>query len=106
MKFLQFALLLACAALVSAAAPPSARQPRLSGRTWHCAVCKVTARGAVRCHARIVTTATGQVITNVRKPDATPAGFGPADLRAAYGITGDGAATTTIAIVDAYGYQN
>jgi len=33
-----------------------------------------------------------------------PAGYGPSDLRSAYAITTDG--TTTIAIVDAYGYAN
>ncbi len=62
--------------------------------------------GSARCHARIVTNRSGDIVTNVVKPNGTPAGFGPSDLRAAYGITGSGAATTTVAIVDAYGYNN
>ena len=37
-------------------------------------------------------------------PNAVPSGYGPADLRSAYNITANG--TTTIAIVDAYGYGN
>jgi subtilase family serine protease len=35
---------------------------------------------------------------------AGPAGYHPADLRNAYGVTGTGSSSTTIAIVDAYGY--
>lgn len=36
---------------------------------------------------------------------AAPSGFGPADLRAAYDITGSGSSATTIAIVDACHYK-
>jgi subtilase family serine protease len=39
-------------------------------------------------------------------PNATPSGYGPADLRAAYNITGSGSSSITVAIVDAYGYNN
>jgi subtilase family serine protease len=35
-------------------------------------------------------------------PQATPAGYGPADLRSAYQLTSSGSASQTIAIVDAY----
>jgi subtilase family serine protease len=44
---------------------------------------------------------TGQVMAAV-----TPSGFSPADLRSAYNITGAGASSTVIAIVDAFGYPN
>jgi len=37
---------------------------------------------------------------------AVPAGFSPSDLRSAYNVTGTGASSTVIAIVDAFGYPN
>ncbi len=105
MKILQLLVLLACAAGVTGAATLSAPLVRHSGHTWHKHVCAGPAwRGAVRCHAIIVTNPAGQAVINVMKPDATPAGYGPSDLRAAYGIAGAGAATTVVAVVDAYGY--
>src|SRR5437762_1056831 len=61
-------------------------------------VCGDTAAGFAHCHARVVTDAKGT-------PAVTPApnGYGPADLRAAYGVprtpAGGG---KTFAIVDAY----
>ena len=72
------------------AAPP----PLPPGKAKH--VCDTPAAGAVRCHADIRT-------DDNLNPLATsgPAGYGPADLRNAYGITADG--TATIAIVDALG---
>jgi subtilase family serine protease len=39
-------------------------------------------------------------------PNADPSGFGPADLQSAYGLTADGGAGQTIAIVDAYDDPN
>jgi subtilase family serine protease len=60
-----------------------------------------SATAEVRCHARILVDAFGAVI-----PNATPAGLGPTQLRAAYKITGSGSSSTTIAIVDAFGYPN
>ena len=63
-------------------------------------VCDTPAAGAVRCHAQIRT-------DDNLNPLATPgpAGYGPTDLRNAYGITAD-AGAATIAIVDAYWYTN
>ncbi|HET7500586.1 MAG TPA: S53 family peptidase [Kofleriaceae bacterium] len=63
-------------------------------------VCDDSAR-EVQCHARVLVDDTGAVRLN-----AAPAGFGPADLRALYGITATGSATTTVAIVDSNGYPN
>jgi len=47
-------------------------------------------------------------VDNTGKPVAvgTPSGYGPADLRAAYKLTGTGSASQTIAIVDAYDDPN
>src|SRR5262249_28858226 len=53
----------------------------------------------VQCHARVLVDADGNL-----RPNATPAGFSPAQLRSFYGITSNGSTTTTVAIVDAFGY--
>jgi len=66
------------------------------------AVCPGTVEAQVaRCHSRVVVDASGGAQITV-----TPSGFGPADLRSAYGVTGSGSLSTVIAIVDAYGYPN
>jgi subtilase family serine protease len=76
-----------------------------SGNTFHKAACPGSQgpRNA-RCHAHIVTDRAGNPIANAMR-NATPAGYGPVDLRGAYKVTGTGAGVT-IAIVDAYGYPN
>src|SRR5689334_1614915 len=53
----------------------------------------------VRCHARVLIDARGNLAVN-----AAPAGYGPSQLRSAYKITGAGSSSTTIAIVAAFGY--
>jgi subtilase family serine protease len=58
-----------------------------------------SADAEVRCHARVLVDAVGDPRVN-----ATPAGYAPSQLRSAYKITGSGAATTTIAIIGAFGY--
>jgi hypothetical protein len=93
----------------AAAAPAEATQPiERSGNTYHMAVCaRGNPFGTARCHADVVTDARGNPLAGkpiTAAPNVTPSGFGPADLRGAYKITTDG--TTTIAIVDAYGYNN
>jgi subtilase family serine protease len=68
----------------------------------HARVCsKAAEAGLASCHAHIVHDETGS-------PFATtgPAGYAPADLRAAYSVTGNGTSGTIIAIVDAFGYPN
>ncbi len=52
------------------------------------------------CHAIASDTAT--VSASAVGPNTVPPGYGPADLRSAYGITTTGGPTATIAIVDAY----
>jgi subtilase family serine protease len=76
-----------------------------SGNTFHKAVCaRGNPNGTTRCFAHVVTDARGNEKDGQASPNATPSGYGPTDLRSAYNITGNG--TTTIAIVDAYGYKN
>jgi hypothetical protein len=65
----------------------------------HARACDATPEpGFARCHAHLVLNRLGLVFAA-----ATPAGFGPTDLRSAYKITGTGSASTTVAIVDAFG---
>ena len=60
-----------------------------------------TAGQTARCHARVVVDSSGQP-----QITAVPAGYGPADLRSAYGVGGSGSLSTVIAVVDAFGYPN
>jgi subtilase family serine protease len=98
------ALALACAALTGTVA--SANQPlERSGNTYHKAACDHgNPHGSARCYAHVVTDARGEEIDGQASPNVVPSGFGPNDLRSAYNITTNG--TSTIAIVDAYGYPN
>jgi subtilase family serine protease len=79
-----------------------------SGRTLHAVTCpRGNPNGTARCHAHVVVDARGNPLNGKANPNATPAGYGPTTLRAAYGTTGvAGSGTPTIAIVDAYGYAN
>jgi subtilase family serine protease len=98
------ALALACGALAGTVA--SANQPlERSGNTYHHAACaRGNPNGTARCFAHVVTNARGEEVNGKVTPNVVPSGYGPADLRSAYNITANG--TTTIAIVDAYGYTN
>jgi subtilase family serine protease len=94
---LAFLLALAAGPLAASAAPP-ATPPGQSGKHHAEKVCSdAVASGEARCHAQV------QVddVTKKAFAFATPAGYGPADLKAAYAIP---SATTapTVAIVDAY----
>src|SRR5206468_10734619 len=72
-----------------------------SGRVFHVAVCpRGNAKGVDRCFAHVVTDARGIPLNGRVIPAATPSGYGPADHRAAYGLTGvTGRGTPTVAIV-------
>lgn len=66
----------------------------------HTSVCVgFEAKDAARCHARTVTDDRGAPITNT-----VPSGYGPAQFRGAYNVTGVSSASPTpiIAVVDAY----
>ena len=100
---------LACAMAAFGAAPASAQavQVEHSGNTYHVAVCpRGNPMGTARCFAHVVTDARGNPLNGKIGSNATtPSGYGPSDLRSAYNITSSGT-TTTVAIVDAYGYPN
>jgi len=61
----------------------------------------VCTQGRFRCHAHVKATIDGHV-----QAAATPQGYGPPDLQAAYNIPTNITGTPTVAIVDAYGYSN
>ena len=94
---------------MTGAAPASAQSAvavERSGNTFHVAVCaRNNPRGTARCLAHVVTDARGVPMNGKTRPNATaaPSGYGPSDLRSAYGITTNG--TATIAIVDSGGYS-
>jgi len=90
-----------------AASAQSAVAVQRSGNTFHVAVCPGPAMpGTARCHAHVVTDRAGNPIVRDVATHATPSGYGPADLRSAYNITGSGSSSTIVAVVDAYGYTN
>lgn len=66
----------------------------------HAHVCADPGPGEARCHAHVIVEPDGSVSAN-----AVPSGYGPSDLRSAYNVTSNGSTSTTIAIVDAYGYS-
>ena len=92
-----------------ASAGASAQLVFRSGNIFHVQACPgPVARGFARCHAHIVSDSLGRVLTFARpfQGGGAPSGYGPAQLRSAYGITGSGSPLTVVAVVDAYGYPN
>jgi len=79
------------------------RQVFKSGNTYNVAACPAAVVFAARCHARIVSDASGHLLATKHPPVS---GYSPANLRDAYKVTGSGSSSTIIAIVDAYGYTN
>src|SRR3954451_12514598 len=85
----------------SASALPHSSAQGLSHRN----ACGVPAADSARCFAKVVTRDDGSTFNAAPNADAgAPAGWGPADLRSAYSLTGD--STATVAIVDAYDDPN
>ena len=89
----------------------SAAEPiERSGRTLHQAVCaRAIMRGEARCFAHVDVDGRGNPIDGKNgsiSPNIVPRGFGPGDLRSAYGTTGTGGSNRIVAIVDAQGYPN
>jgi subtilase family serine protease len=97
------ASLLSAFAVVCFSVSANAREVERSGNTYHVAACGAVVGHAARCHARIVSDAAGHILTKA-SPDVS--GYSPANLRSAYKITTNGSSSTTVAIVDAYGYTN
>jgi subtilase family serine protease len=80
--------------------PPDFSHAAAQASVNHVPVCPgPAAAGTARCHSHVVTDDKGQPLAT-----SGPSGYGPTALRAAYAISGSGSASTTIAIVDAYGY--
>ena len=102
------ALAFAMGVTVTSPATAQAVQVEHSGRVFHVAVCPRGApAGTARCIAHVVTDAHGNRINGKANPAATPAGYGPAQLQAAYGVAGlTPTGTPVVAIVDAYAYPN
>ena len=101
MRKLNATLAISAAVLAAAAAPTASAAPSANGSAHRAVkVCGAVPAGSARCHAQVVADAAG-------KPDVTavPAGYGPADLQAAYqlaALSSSAGAGRTIAIVDAY----
>ncbi|MFE0458397.1 peptidase S8 [Kitasatospora sp. NPDC058965] len=93
---------------IAAAAPAGAAPSTVhskGGTSW-VRSCATLAKGdTMACHALQVTNAVQHVNALGVTPNATPAGFGPADLRSAYNLPAGGAGQT-VAIVDAYNDPN
>lgn len=82
-------------------APESASSFAISAKAkavGHAAVCPAGVE-QMRCNAHVLIDPTGKPAQS-----STPSGYGPADLRSAYAVTGTGSSGTLVAIVDAYGY--
>jgi subtilase family serine protease len=83
--------------------PANAQPVEREGSVFHVAVCGPVAGLNARCHAHVVTDATGKLIESAVPPVS---GKTPADLRDAYKITAQGSSGTIVALVDAFGYDN
>lgn len=108
----------ALAAGCSGAAPVDENQAlteqALGAPNGEARVCADVAAGQVRCHAHVLLGADGKPL--VSHPErggggggGTPAGYGPAQLQAAYGLAAAAAANgagVTVAVVDAYDYPS
>jgi subtilase family serine protease len=94
---LTFAVFASACAVPDAAVTTTMTADQIA-RASHARVC-TSPRDQVHCHARVLVDASGQPV-----PNATPAGFGPSQLRSAYKITGSGSSSITIAIASAFGY--
>ena len=98
MKHTRIAGVLAAAMAVAVAMLPALPATALSANTSNVRpVCGAAAPGFARCFAEIRTDVGHRALA----AHALPAGYGPADLRAAYHLPADGGANQTVAIVDA-----
>ena len=89
---------------LTAGANAQDREVKRSGNTYYVDMCPRQEGLAMHCMGKLVTDARGVALES--KPGGRIAGYGAPDLRAAYNITTDGSSTTTVAIVDAFGYDN
>jgi subtilase family serine protease len=99
---------LACAAIVIGGASGASAQTKSvvvhqDSGVYYIRACGDAPAAATqaRCNSEVVTNSSGVVLSS-----PSPQALTPANLRAAYGITTNGSSSTTVAIVDAYGYNN
>jgi subtilase family serine protease len=87
------------AALATAvlSAPASTAAPAAHGRHGSERTCHAAKAGFAACLARVVTDASGKPLAS-----GGPSGYNPADIQAAYGLSGANGGGRTVAIVDAY----
>ncbi|QNK83135.1 peptidase S8 [Nakamurella sp. PAMC28650] len=78
--------------IASAASAPAARAHHHADR-----VCAKASAGNAACEALVQVDANGKPVAN-----ATPSGYGPADIRSAYSLASSSSGGRTVAIVDAY----
>ncbi len=104
-RFVVGALALGAVALAGSGAADA--QVLFSGHVYHVRACPGPNRvGQANCHAHIVTDRGGNFFARVASTrNLVPSGYGPSALRAAYAMTASGS-TATVAVVDAYGYNN
>jgi subtilase family serine protease len=92
----------AALAVTALAAPVAASAA--SGAAHHSSerTCASPRAGFAACLARVITDSSGHPMAHKVGPNATPAGYGPADIRAAYNLGSASGSGRTVAIVDAY----
>jgi len=114
MQLRKWAAVIALTMIPALSAPATAAPSLIEryGNIFARNVCAATANAnEARCFAKVVTDSAGRIrpgkgaAPNLGRL-AVPQGYGPADLRGAYKVTGSGSSSYTIAIVDAYGYAN
>ncbi|HEX5259040.1 MAG TPA: hypothetical protein VFW35_09720 [Sphingomicrobium sp.] len=108
---LGFATAIGATSVASAAPAVPSIPVEISGNVYHRSVCGRAGLQPqmARCHAHVVTDSRGVVRLGKSATAnllSAPSGYGPADLRSAYKVTTSGSSTTTVAVVDAYGYPN
>jgi subtilase family serine protease len=92
-------------AVLSALAAVAAAVPLTMAVVAHAGATPVSTVDACPRQPAPLATCFAKVRTGVR-PDATPAGFGPADLRSAYALPASGGSGQVVAIVDAFADPN
>ena len=83
--------------LVLGAASSLAVTPPVATGHGAARVCATPLPGSAGCHALVVLDSSGKPLVT-----STPNGYGPADIRSAYGLTSASSSGRTVAIVDAY----
>jgi subtilase family serine protease len=100
------AISLAAAAVLGVSGTALATTANAAGSPAWSRVCAAPAAGLAACHALHVNNVSEHVKALGVTPNATPSGFGPADLLSAYNLPAGGGAGQTVAIVDAYDDPN